>query len=395
MTERQRAPLIRPRDRRSQIASHASELFWRQGFDGVSIKEISEAVGLSSAALYKHFSNKHVLLSEPVQELILAWYACSLVAYDRYSNPRAALDSVIDATVTISVDKPSAVGLWYREHRHIPASDYAEIIDMRTRTLSVWSKVLRGAFPSWSDNELTFRLTAAQGLLNCIPLIDVRISRTRLVERLKSAMLAIFEADTLPSECPYAWTIAHYPRPDSSRSELLLEAGARLFRDKGYHRVGIDDIAEAAGIRGPSFYAHFDSKADLLFQLMMRIADALEQTIRAVDSIQDTNERIRVFISSYIEICLEHGDLVAVYATELQNLPADQYSILQKRRSYRTRVLTRLIIDFRPDLTATEARTVLLAALELLFTVSRVADLTHLPQVEDHLALAMMATLRS
>lgn len=43
----------------------------------------------------------------------------------------------------------------------------------------------------------------------------------------------------------------------------ILEAASRLFREKGYHGVGIDAVMAEAGLTAGGFYAHFTSKEAL------------------------------------------------------------------------------------------------------------------------------------
>jgi TetR/AcrR family transcriptional repressor of nem operon len=45
--------------------------------------------------------------------------------------------------------------------------------------------------------------------------------------------------------------------------ERIVEAASRLFRDKGFNGVGLDEIAQAAGLTHGGFYRHFGSKSDL------------------------------------------------------------------------------------------------------------------------------------
>lgn len=44
----------------------------------------------------------------------------------------------------------------------------------------------------------------------------------------------------------------------------ILQAASRLFREKGYHATGVDELMEKAGLTAGAFYAHFKSKQDLL-----------------------------------------------------------------------------------------------------------------------------------
>jgi AcrR family transcriptional regulator len=58
---------------RDKILAEATRLFVAQGFDGVSMREIADACGMSKAGLYYHFKDKEdlflALLSENLNEL--------------------------------------------------------------------------------------------------------------------------------------------------------------------------------------------------------------------------------------------------------------------------------------------------------------------------------------
>lgn len=60
-------------------------------------------------------------------------------------------------------------------------------------------------------------------------------------------------------------------RPKGSNSnarERLLQAAGRGFRTGGFGGIGIDGLAQEAGLTSGAFYAHFDSKAES-FQLAL------------------------------------------------------------------------------------------------------------------------------
>ena len=46
--------------------------------------------------------------------------------------------------------------------------------------------------------------------------------------------------------------------------DRILDSALTLFAEKGFDGVGVDLIAEKAGIKGPSLYKHFKSKEDIL-----------------------------------------------------------------------------------------------------------------------------------
>lgn len=53
-----------------------------------------------------------------------------------------------------------------------------------------------------------------------------------------------------------------------STKQKILEAALILFSEKGYDGVGIDEIAESIGMKGPSIYRHFKGKEAILDALL-------------------------------------------------------------------------------------------------------------------------------
>jgi AcrR family transcriptional regulator len=62
MTEAQKADYL-VTGTKAKIARVAIELFSRQGFNGVSMREIADAVGIKPGSLYNHFESKDTMLS--------------------------------------------------------------------------------------------------------------------------------------------------------------------------------------------------------------------------------------------------------------------------------------------------------------------------------------------
>ena len=58
--------------------------------------------------------------------------------------------------------------------------------------------------------------------------------------------------------------------------ERILDSALMLFSEKGYDGVGVDLIAENAGIKGPSLYRHFKGKEDILNSLIEKVGGYYE-----------------------------------------------------------------------------------------------------------------------
>lgn len=60
-----------------------------------------------------------------------------------------------------------------------------------------------------------------------------------------------------------------------TRREQILKEAARLFAERGFHGVGVDEIGAAVGISGPGLYRHFAGKDAMLAELLVGISGQL------------------------------------------------------------------------------------------------------------------------
>ena len=66
---------------------------------------------------------------------------------------------------------------------------------------------------------------------------------------------------------------------DMPTKERILYAALDLFAEKGYDGVGVDLIAEKAGLKGPSLYRHYKGKEDIFRSLIDLVASRYEEGI--------------------------------------------------------------------------------------------------------------------
>ncbi len=60
---------MEPKDTKSRILSAALELFSTSGYEGVSVKQIAEGVGIKDSSLYKHFSSKQEIFDTLLEQM--------------------------------------------------------------------------------------------------------------------------------------------------------------------------------------------------------------------------------------------------------------------------------------------------------------------------------------
>ena len=93
-----------------------------------------------------------------------------------------------------------------------------------------------------------------------------------------------------------------------SRQEILRTA-ARLFQQRGYDATSMNDVAAALKLSKGGLYHHFQSKDEILFEIMDHAMDITqERVLKPVRGIADPEERLRSLIRLHIEVVLSPRD---------------------------------------------------------------------------------------
>ena len=93
-----------------------------------------------------------------------------------------------------------------------------------------------------------------------------------------------------------------------SRQDILRTA-ARLFQQRGYDATSMNDVAAAMKLSKGGLYHHFQSKDEILFNLMNHAMDITqERVIDGVKNIADPQERLRMLIRRHIEVVMSVRD---------------------------------------------------------------------------------------
>jgi len=93
-----------------------------------------------------------------------------------------------------------------------------------------------------------------------------------------------------------------------SRQEILRTA-ARLFQQRGYDATSMNDVAAALKLSKGGLYHHFQSKDEILFEIMNHAMEITEERVLApVRGIADPQDRLRALIRLHIEVVLSPRD---------------------------------------------------------------------------------------
>ena len=174
---------------------------------------------------------------------------------------------------------------------------------------------------------------------------------------------------------------------DRDRKHKILSAARLLFRERGFHSVGIDDVGAAAGISGPGVYRHFGGKQELLIAALPK---AEEMWARSESREGVTLEDL---VRRHVRFAVHNAPLIALWYQEHHNLP-EQYQ--RSQQSLHRRYVEQWVVQLRarrPELDQGAARVRVLAAIELTHSVDELVGILDRDQLEAVLTAMILAAL--
>lgn len=124
--------------------------------------------------------------------------------------------------------------------------------------------------------------------------------------------------------------------PGSAKGRLLFQA-ATLFKEKGYERTTVRDLANAIGIQSGSIFHHFKTKEDILRAVMEEtIVYNTHRMKRKLAQAESPTEEVLALIKCELESVIGlTGDAMAVLVYEWRSLnETNQQFILKMRDEY-------------------------------------------------------------
>ncbi|MEO6794340.1 MAG: TetR/AcrR family transcriptional regulator [Mycobacterium sp.] len=125
-------------------------------------------------------------------------------------------------------------------------------------------------------------------------------------------------------------------RLKSDRRTQLLAAAERLFAQRGFLAVRLEDIGAAAGVSGPAIYRHFPNKEALLVELLVGISTRLLAGAREVEAGRPRpKEVLDGLVDFHLDFALGEPDLIRIQDRDLAHLPAGaQRQVRSAQRQY-------------------------------------------------------------
>jgi AcrR family transcriptional regulator len=310
------AAATRPRNRRQLIVDAAGRVFSERGYHKASMEEVAAGVGITAAALYRHFPNKYALFAE-----------CAHVMVDRLVTALdevpsgAALADVLAALTRVTVAHRASGGVYRWEARYLDGEDRRRLGVKFARLVERVDTAVRREHPL-PDERL--RAMAALGAIGSITMHHISIAQRRAEDLLLASALRVAATDPVAGG-PGAHPVELPARPVARTRRAEILAGAiPLFARDGFANVTNGQIAEVVGLTPSALYRHYPGKIDILAAACLQAAGLLAQGVeRSLQGVTDPHDALVALAATYVAYSFEYTELNSVAEAELAGLPDD------------------------------------------------------------------------
>jgi AcrR family transcriptional regulator len=134
-----------------------------------------------------------------------------------------------------------------------------------------------------------------------------------------------------------------------NKKNTILRAARKLFFDRGFKFVTVDNIAAKAGVSKGSIYLYFDSKEEIYAQVLITDNIELSKNIKIFSTKEaSATELLLEFSQIYINYFLDHNELFRILMTfmlqtEQMNLTQEQNTELIRTTNDNIKVISTII----------------------------------------------------
>ncbi|WP_151980183.1 TetR/AcrR family transcriptional regulator [Acinetobacter guerrae] len=128
---------------RGRLLLGAAYLFYKQGYDKTTVRQLGEFIGIQSGSLFHHFKSKDDILATVMEQTIIYNFARLKEAAERSHDPEQQLRHLIKAElVSIAGDTGAAMAVLVHEWFSLSKEKQDFLLKMRNEYEQVWLDVI-------------------------------------------------------------------------------------------------------------------------------------------------------------------------------------------------------------------------------------------------------------
>ena len=120
--------------------------------------------------------------------------------------------------------------------------------------------------------------------------------------------------------------------------QRIFECAVKLFSDRGYKNVSVDDIILESNSSKGAFYNHFSSKNQIIMEGFKQIDQYYEEFFASISSEISSVKRLQLFINECFNVINNQvglENISIVYSTQIENLDDNKYLLDKNRNLYK------------------------------------------------------------
>ncbi len=135
------------------------------------------------------------------------------------------------------------------------------------------------------------------------------------------------------------------------RKQAIVEAAAALFATRGFNGASVADIAQRGAISKSLIYHYYESKEDILYDVMISHVRALEEAAQEALAGEAAPERkLRELTHRFMALYVGAADRHKVLLNDLDHLPRARRTAIVAAQRRLIEIVQKLLVEIEPAL---------------------------------------------
>ncbi len=330
---------------RARILDAAAKVFQEKGYSGTRLADIAAVAGMRAGSLYYHFASREDLVEAVLragQERTNSFVRERVDALPERASHIERLAELIKAHLASVLEMGDYTSATVRIIGQVPDDiRRRRVADQRDHG-AYWQRLLQAAQDAGeirTDVDLSAVRMLMIGGLNAStewyrPGRGLRSEElgaqfasmflNGLAARRSGRRRLILPAIGRIGDNGTKVSTTGEPRRAATRARIL-DAAAKIFRERGYAGARLTDIAAAAGMQAGSLYYHFESREDLVAELVRaaweRTTGFVHQSVDALPAGATDIDRLRTAMAAHLLSVLESRAYTSALVRILGQVP--------------------------------------------------------------------------